>query len=540
MNAVWIDEAPADATTVAAPTNSLKIERETHKLEKRLCREVGRAIVDYNMIEEGDKVMVCVSGGKDSYAMLDILLKLKARAPIHFDIVAVNLDQKQPGFPEEVLPKYLSELGVAFHIENQDTYSIVKRVIPEGKTTCGLCSRLRRGILYRVADELGATKVALGHHRDDMLQTFFLNMFFAGKLKSMPPKLVSDDGKHIVIRPLAYVAEKDLVRWAQHREFPIIPCTLCGSQENLQRKQVGEMLREWDKKHPGRVENMFTALQNVVPSHLLDGTRHDFKGLKATGVADDEGDKAFPLSTCSPRHLQPFASSRADPATQGNWGHRCPETLHETYVPSSSSGSSRNPQRLRHLLGGRQRREEFLVALHRAARRHLPLRAPAFAAGRHRPAGFARGDGRRGARQSGPAPRRRQAAVQRADRRARDGRALALGRPVALRRPLGLWLWRRLRLRPPPLRQRLVRRPGLLSTGRQPLVRARSEHRAARGGLQPRGLRNPGPQRRALQPERRPPAGDVPGRAAGLSEPAAGRAPGEHRPGGGGQEIGRF
>jgi tRNA 2-thiocytidine biosynthesis protein TtcA len=291
MNAVWIDEAPVAGA--ATTTNSLKIERETHKLEKRLCREVGRAIVDYNMIEEGDKVMVCVSGGKDSYAMLDILLKLKARAPIHFDIVAVNLDQKQPGFPEEVLPKYLSELGVDFHIENQDTYSIVKRVIPEGKTTCGLCSRLRRGILYRVADELGATKVALGHHRDDMLQTFFLNMFFAGKLKSMPPKLVSDDGKHIVIRPLAYVAEKDLVRWAQHREFPIIPCTLCGSQENLQRKQVGEMLREWDKKHPGRVENMFTALQNVVPSHLLDGTRHDFKGLKATGVADDEGDKAF-------------------------------------------------------------------------------------------------------------------------------------------------------------------------------------------------------------------------------------------------------
>jgi len=287
MNAVWIDDAPA------AVANSLKIERETHKLEKRLCREVGRAIVDYNMIEEGDKVMVCVSGGKDSYGLLDILLKLKARAPIHFDIVAVNLDQKQPGFPEEVLPKYLSELGVAFHIENQDTYSIVKRVIPEGKTTCGLCSRLRRGILYRVADELGATKVALGHHRDDMLQTFFLNMFFAGKLKSMPPKLVSDDGRHIVIRPLAYVAEKDLVRWAQHREFPIIPCTLCGSQENLQRKQVGEMLREWDRKFPGRLENMFNAMQNVVPSHLLDGTLHDFKGLKATGVADEDGDKAF-------------------------------------------------------------------------------------------------------------------------------------------------------------------------------------------------------------------------------------------------------
>lgn len=286
MSAVWIDETPSSA-------NSLKIERETHKLEKRLCREVGRAIVDYNMIEEGDKVMVCVSGGKDSYGLLDILLKLRARAPIHFDIVAVNLDQKQPGFPEDVLPGYLTALGVPFHIEEQDTYSIVKRVIPEGKTTCGLCSRLRRGILYRVADELGATKVALGHHRDDMLQTFFLNMFFAAKLKSMPPKLVSDDGRHIVIRPLAYVAEKDLVRWAQHREFPIIPCTLCGSQENLQRKQVGEMLREWDRKFPGRIENMFNALQNVVPSHLLDGTSFDFKGLKATGVPDADGDKAF-------------------------------------------------------------------------------------------------------------------------------------------------------------------------------------------------------------------------------------------------------
>ena len=286
MSATWTEEA-------AAPAAPLKIERETHKLEKRLCREVGRAIVDYNMIEEGDKVMVCVSGGKDSYAMLDILLKLKARAPIHFDLIAVNLDQKQPGFPEDVLPGYLTQLGVPFHIENQDTYSIVKRVIPEGKTTCGLCSRLRRGILYRVADELGATKIALGHHRDDMLQTFFLNMFFAGKLKSMPPKLVSDDGRHIVIRPLAYVAEKDLVRWAQHRAFPIIPCTLCGSQGNLQRQQVGEMLRGWDKKYPGRIENMFTALQNVVPSHLLDGTRHDFKGLKSTGVADEEGDKAF-------------------------------------------------------------------------------------------------------------------------------------------------------------------------------------------------------------------------------------------------------
>jgi tRNA 2-thiocytidine biosynthesis protein TtcA len=288
MGAVWVDEeAPASTKT------DFKIERETHKLEKRLCREVGRAIVDFNMIEEGDKVMVCMSGGKDSYGMLDILQKMKARAPIDFELIAVNLDQKQPGFPEHVLPEYLAKTGVPFHIENQDTYSIVKEKIAPGKTMCSLCSRLRRGILYRVADELGATKIALGHHRDDMLQTFFLNMFFGGKLKGMPPKLVSDDGRHIVIRPLAYVAEKDLARWADHRQFPIIPCTLCGSQENLQRKQVGNMLREWDKKYPGRIENMFNALGNVVPSHLMDGTRYDFKGLKVTGVASDDGDKAF-------------------------------------------------------------------------------------------------------------------------------------------------------------------------------------------------------------------------------------------------------
>jgi tRNA 2-thiocytidine biosynthesis protein TtcA len=274
-------------------TTMMMIERETHKLEKRLCRLVGQAITDYNMIEEGDKVMVCVSGGKDSYAMLDILLKMQARAPVHFDLIAVNLDQKQPGFPEDVLPRYLGELGVPFHIENQDTYSIVKRVIPEGKTLCSLCSRLRRGILYRVADELGATKIALGHHRDDILQTFFLNMFFGGKLKGMPPKLVSDDGRHIVIRPMSLVAEKDLIRWAAHRQFPIIPCTLCGSQTNLQRKQVGQMLQDWDKKFPGRIESMFSALQNVAPSHLMDSRRFDFKGLQATGLASDDGDRAF-------------------------------------------------------------------------------------------------------------------------------------------------------------------------------------------------------------------------------------------------------
>ena len=273
--------------------NPNTVERETHKLEKRLCRETGKAIVQYNMIEEGDKVMVCMSGGKDSYTLLDILLKLKARAPIHFDLVAVNLDQKQPGFPEHVLPDYLKTTGVPFHIENEDTYSIVKRLIPEGKTTCSLCSRLRRGFLYRVADELGPPKIALGHHRDDIVHTLLLNMFFGGKLKSMPPKLVSDDGKHVVIRPLAFVAEKDAARWAQHRQFPIIPCNLCGSQENLQRKQIGEMLRDWEKRFPGRVENMFNALQSVVPSHLLDATLYDFKNARATGHANPEGDTAF-------------------------------------------------------------------------------------------------------------------------------------------------------------------------------------------------------------------------------------------------------
>ena len=270
-----------------------KIERETHKLEKRLCRQVGEAIIDFNMIEEGDRVMVCLSGGKDSYGMLDILLKMQARAPIRFELIAVNLDQKQPGFPAEVLPEYLRSLGIEFHIETQDTYSIVKDKIPEGKTMCSLCSRLRRGILYRVARELGATKIALGHHRDDILQTFFLNMFFGAKLKAMPPKLVSDDGQHVVIRPMAYVAERDLIRWAEHRQFPIIPCTLCGSQENLQRKQVGAMLREWEKKHPGRLENMFNALKSAVPSHLMDARLFDFKNIQATGVADEGGDTAF-------------------------------------------------------------------------------------------------------------------------------------------------------------------------------------------------------------------------------------------------------
>jgi tRNA 2-thiocytidine biosynthesis protein TtcA len=297
MNAIWTDNETLDdslAPELIAPApREPKIEREIHKLEKRLCRQVGQAIIDFNMIEEGDRVMVCVSGGKDSYGLLDILLKLQKRAPINFEIVAVNLDQKQPGFPAHILPEYLAKLGIEFHIETQDTYSIVKKVVAEGKTMCSLCSRLRRGILYRVADELKITKIALGHHRDDMLATFFLNMFFGGKLKGMPPKLVSDDGGHIVIRPLANVAEKDLVRWAAHREFPIIPCSLCGSQENLQRQLIGQMLRDWEKQYPGRTETMFTSLQNVVPSHLMDVNRYDFKNIKITGQADVDGDKVF-------------------------------------------------------------------------------------------------------------------------------------------------------------------------------------------------------------------------------------------------------
>jgi tRNA 2-thiocytidine biosynthesis protein TtcA len=284
----------------AAPAKHAdKVAYENNKLHKRLCRLVGQAIGDFNMIEDGDKVMVCLSGGKDSYALLDILMTLRERAPIHFDIVAVNLDQKQPNFPADILPAYLTELGVAFHIENQDTYSIVKRLIPEGKTTCSLCSRLRRGILYRVADELGATKIALGHHRDDILETFFLNMFFGGKLKGMPAKLQSDDGKHVVIRPMAYVKEADTERYAQVKGFPIIPCDLCGSQENLQRKQIKGLMREWDKKFPGRVDSIFSALSTVVPSHLMDRDLFGFADLKADGVASPLGDIAFDDEPCA-------------------------------------------------------------------------------------------------------------------------------------------------------------------------------------------------------------------------------------------------
>jgi tRNA 2-thiocytidine biosynthesis protein TtcA len=270
-----------------------KADFEAGKLAKRLRRLVGEAIEDFAMIEAGDKVMVCLSGGKDSYALLDILMRLKEKSPVPFDLVAVNLDQRHPGFPENVLPDYLTALGVPFRIAVQDTYSTVKRVIPEGKTMCSLCSRLRRGVLYRLASELGATKIALGHHRDDILETFFLNLFHGGKLKGMPAKLASDDGRHVVIRPLAYVEESDLAAYAELREFPIIPCDLCGSQELLQRKQVKAMLREWERSHPGRVDTIFASLSRVSPSHLMDRALFDFARLAASGLPDPEGDKAF-------------------------------------------------------------------------------------------------------------------------------------------------------------------------------------------------------------------------------------------------------
>jgi tRNA 2-thiocytidine biosynthesis protein TtcA len=266
---------------------------ETHKLEKRLRRLAGQAIADFDMIRAGDRVMVCLSGGKDSYGLLDILLKLRDAAPLDFEVIAVNLDQRHPGYPEHVLPEYLEKLGIPFRIARQDTYSVVKRVVPEGRTMCGLCSRLRRGVLYRVAKELGATKIALGHHRDDILETFFLNLFFGGKLKAMPPKLRSDDGNHVVIRPLAYVAEADLAAWADARRFPIIPCNLCGSQETLQRAQAKAMLRDWEKRHPGRIESIFNALTRIEPSHLLDRQLFDFGAEAALGVASPDGDKAI-------------------------------------------------------------------------------------------------------------------------------------------------------------------------------------------------------------------------------------------------------
>ena len=277
---------------------------EGNKLAKRLRRQVGEAVADFDMIHDGDKVMVCLSGGKDSYALLDILLSLKSHAPVAFEIVAVNLDQKHPGYPATVLPDYLASIGVPFRIIEQDTYSVVKRVIPEGKTMCSLCSRLRRGALYRVAREIGATKIALGHHRDDILETFFLNLFHGGRLKAMPPKLVSDDGQHIVIRPLAYCKEPDLEEYAKLRQFPIIPCNLCGSQDNLQRQVVKSMLQEWDRKFPGRLETMFASLQRASPSHLLDARLFDFVNLKTQPDAYENGDIAFDDEDFSARLIQ--------------------------------------------------------------------------------------------------------------------------------------------------------------------------------------------------------------------------------------------
>lgn len=272
---------------------SRKAQYNTNKLHKRLRRQVGKAIADYNMIESGDRVMVCMSGGKDSYVLLEILRNLQAHAPLKFELVAVNLDQKQPEFPEHILPEYLTKIGVPFRIVEQDTYSVVKRVIEEGKTTCSLCSRLRRGVLYRVAGELGATKIALGHHRDDILETLFLNLFYAGKLKAMPPKLVSDNGRHMVIRPLAYCKEKDLAAFAEEVHFPIIPCNLCGAQKNLKRQDVKALMQQWDKKFPGRLETMFRSIQNVQLSHLADPLGYDFYNLKISDEPDAEGDKAF-------------------------------------------------------------------------------------------------------------------------------------------------------------------------------------------------------------------------------------------------------
>ncbi len=278
--------------TVANPIDQ-KARLELNKLQKRLRRDVGKAIADFNMIEDGDRVMVCLSGGKDSYTMLDILMNLQRSAPIKFELIAVNLDQKQPGFPEHILPKYLEQLGVRYHIINKDTYSIVKEKVPEGKTTCALCSRLRRGTLYGFAERIGATKIALGHHRDDILETMMLNMFYGGKMKGMPPKLLSDDGKHIVIRPLAYSREKDIERYSGMKDFPIIPCNLCGSQENLQRQAVKQMLQGWDKQFPGRLETMFSAMQNIAPSHMVDSSLYDFKNLEITGRPMLDGDTAF-------------------------------------------------------------------------------------------------------------------------------------------------------------------------------------------------------------------------------------------------------
>lgn len=295
MNTVDMPEAMINGSKMASSTEYERSQKiEQNKLQKRLRRDVGQAIADFSMIEAGDKVMCCLSGGKDSYAMLDILLNLQKSAPVSFELIAVNLDQKQPGFPEDVLPGYLAAMGIEYHIIEKDTYSIVMDKVPEGKTTCGLCSRLRRGILYNFAEEHGVTKIALGHHRDDLLETLFLNMFYGGKLKTMPPVLHSDDGRNTVIRPMAYSREKDIARYAELRQFPIIPCNLCGSQENLQRQVIKEMFQHWDKQHPGRLESMFRALCNVEPSHLADPKLYDFREGKRLGGKRQAAQAAMP------------------------------------------------------------------------------------------------------------------------------------------------------------------------------------------------------------------------------------------------------
>ena len=283
------------AAALTLPKNTLTPAQKTQfiKLEKKLRRNVGQAIAQYNMIEDGDKVMVCLSGGKDSYAMLTILMLLRESAPFHFDIIAVNLDQKQPGFPEHILPEYLDKLGIEYHIVEENTYSILKEKVPEGKTTCSLCSRLRRAILYKTAKNLGATKIALGHHRDDMIETLMLNMFYGGKMKAMPAKLVSDNGEHVVIRPLAFCKESDLIQYAELKQYPIIPCNLCGSQPNMQRQNIKHMLNGWSEQFPGRIESMFTAMQNIVPSHMCDSNLFDFKSIDSNSGIINGGDTAF-------------------------------------------------------------------------------------------------------------------------------------------------------------------------------------------------------------------------------------------------------
>lgn len=297
------------------PTTALSPTEKTQfvKLEKKLRRNVGQAIAQYNMIEDGDKVMVCLSGGKDSYAMLSILMKLKESAPIHFDIVAVNLDQKQPGFPEHILPEYLDKLGIEYHIVEENTYGIVKEKVAEGKTTCSLCSRLRRAVLYKAAKNIGATKIALGHHRDDMIETLMLNMFYGGKMKAMPAKLVSDNGEHVVIRPLAFCKENELIQYSEFKKFPIIPCNLCGSQPNMQRQNIKRMLNDWHVQFPGRIESMFTAMQNVVPSHLCDSNLFDFKSINSTSGIINGGDTAFDEEVIeTPQNLSEKTQPNAD------------------------------------------------------------------------------------------------------------------------------------------------------------------------------------------------------------------------------------